>query len=97
MSDEPCLDDIPWGPAEPTPASELINIHPNTPPVKGYRNLTQAEVDLINEIKTKGNELGELLDRVRAAGADHWANAAEDKLRIGIMLLVRSVAKPTGF
>jgi hypothetical protein len=28
-----------------------INIHPGQPPVKGYRDLSQAEVDLINEVK----------------------------------------------
>ena len=28
--------------------------------IKGYRELTQVEIDLMNEIKTKGVELGEL-------------------------------------
>lgn len=32
--------------------------------IKGYRELTQAEIDLMNEIKTKGVELGELVARV---------------------------------
>ena len=28
--------------------------------IKGYRELTQVEIDLMNEIKTKGAELGNL-------------------------------------
>lgn len=32
--------------------------------IKGYRDLTQEEIDLMNAIKTKGIELGELVERV---------------------------------
>lgn len=32
--------------------------------IKGYRDLTQAEIDLMNEIKQKGAELGELHEKV---------------------------------
>lgn len=34
--------------------------------IKGYRELSQEEIDLINENKTKGFELGELVERIRA-------------------------------
>lgn len=95
MADEPDITNIPF---QGSGSEARINIHPNTPPVKGYRDLTKSEVDLINQVKTKGDELNELLAKARAAGADEdWAGKAEDKLRIGIMLLVRAVAKPTGF
>lgn len=33
--------------------------------IKGYRDLTQTEIDLMNEVKAKGAELGALLDRVQ--------------------------------
>lgn len=33
--------------------------------IAGYRELSQDEIDLINEIKTKGAELGELVAKVR--------------------------------
>ena len=79
-------------------SDELINIHPNTPPVKGYRDLTQAEVDRINMIKGIGEQLGELVASLRVLGADQdWLKAGEFDLKRGIMALVRSVAKPTGF
>lgn len=80
-------------------ADELINIHPNTPPVKGYRDLTQAEVELINEIKGVGEQLGELVAKVRATdGVDQrWASIGCTDLQTGLMALVRAVAQPTTF
>jgi hypothetical protein len=33
--------------------------------IQGYRELTKAEIDLMNEIKSKGYELAELFGRVR--------------------------------
>ena len=32
--------------------------------IKGYRDLTQQEIDLMNDIKAKGEELGALLDKL---------------------------------
>lgn len=34
--------------------------------IKGYRELTQEEINLMNEIKSKGAELGELVEKLRA-------------------------------
>ncbi len=34
--------------------------------IRGYRELTQVEIDLMNEIKQKGIELGELTTTLRA-------------------------------
>jgi len=80
-------------------ADELINIHPNTPPVTGYRDLTQAEVDLINTIKARGEEIGALVTQVRGTdGVDQrWASIAATDFQTGLMALVRSVAQPTTF
>lgn len=39
---------------------------PTTPGITGYRNLTQAEKDLMNRIKAKGAELQALIEEVRA-------------------------------
>lgn len=33
--------------------------------IKGYRELSQAEIDLMNEVKAKGVELGELIAKIR--------------------------------
>jgi hypothetical protein len=32
--------------------------------IKGYRDLSQEEIDLMNEIKAKGEEVGNLVDKV---------------------------------
>lgn len=33
--------------------------------IKGYRDLSQAEIDLMNEVKTKGEELRALIRKIR--------------------------------
>lgn len=32
--------------------------------IKGYRDLTQEEIDLMNEVKEKGAELGVLIEKL---------------------------------
>jgi len=34
--------------------------------IKGYRELNQDEIDLVNEIKEKGQEINELINKCRA-------------------------------
>lgn len=34
--------------------------------IKGYRELSQAEIDLMNQIKAKGEELRELIKKIEA-------------------------------
>lgn len=67
--------------------------------IKGYRELSQETIDLMNEIKTKGIELGELVERIRAHTEtdQRWASIGATDLQTGLMALTRSVAKPTFF
>lgn len=67
--------------------------------IKGYRDLTQAEIDLMNEIKAKGAELGGLVDKLRVHdGIDQrWVSIGQTDLQTGIMAMVRAVAQPTTF
>ena len=72
--------------------------------IKGYRDLTQDEIDLMNEIKNKGNEVGALCNKLAQiakedpAGPDpRWVAIAQTDLQKGFMGLVRSVAKPESF
>ena len=67
--------------------------------IKGYRDLTQEEIDIINYIKTKGTELGELVERLKKQkGFDkRWIGIGEIDLQTGIMALIRAVAQPTTF
>lgn len=67
--------------------------------IKGYRELTQVEIDLMNEIKTKGAELGELVNKLRnTEGLDQrWVSIGATDFQTGLMALTRSVAQPTFF
>lgn len=73
--------------------------------IKGYRDLTQAEIDLMNEIKQKGIELDALVEKVRQHGTTtdgsgepiRWAAIARTDLQQGLMALTRSVARPEFF
>ena len=67
--------------------------------IKGYRELTPVEIDLMNEIKTKGAELGELVNKLRTTeGLDQrWVSIGATDFQTGLMALTRSVAQPTFF
>lgn len=67
--------------------------------ISGYRELSQEEIDLMNAIKVKGEELGGLVQRLREnKDADQrWVSIGATDMQTGLMALVRSVAKPSTF
>ena len=67
--------------------------------IKGYRDLSQTEIDLMNEVKEKGAELGELVEKLMATdGLDkRWINIGKTDLQTGLMALVRGIAQPESF
>ena len=67
--------------------------------IKGYRKLSQSEIDLMNKIKVKAAELGELVSELQSTdGLDQRAIAiGKTELQTGTMWLVRGVAKPESF
>lgn len=68
--------------------------------IKGYRDLSQDEIDAMNKIKALGEELGALVAEMRGRneGLDQrWVAIGATHLQQGIMALVRSVARPTTF
>ena len=69
--------------------------------IKGYRELSQGEIDLMNEIKQKGIALGELVEKLRNQPGlsldQRWVSIGATDLQTGLMALTRSVAKPTFF
>lgn len=81
--------------------------------IDGYRELTETEIALINEIKAEGSRLDELCVRVREylSGADpmigemdctarnphRWAAMAATDFQTGLMALTRAVARPMTF
>lgn len=69
------------------------------PKVAGYRQLNEQEADLMNQIKAKGVELGELVVQLRGNATldQRWVSIGATDLQTGLMALVRSVAQPTTF
>lgn len=67
--------------------------------ITGYRELDQAEIDLMNEIKEHGKALGDLVGRIRGTdGVDpRWASIGATHFQEGLMALTRSVARPDFF
>mgnify|MGYP007068107221 CR=1 FL=1 len=67
--------------------------------IKGYRELSQTEIDLMNEIKQQGVALGDLVSKIRSIeGIDQrWASIGATDLQTGLMALTRAVAQPTFF
>lgn len=67
--------------------------------IKGYRELSQEEIDLMNEIKSKGAELGDLVAKLQSAPDldQRWVEIGNTELQQGLMALTRSVAQPTFF
>lgn len=69
------------------------------PKITGYRQLNENEAALMNEIKSKGVELGELVEKLRSTNDldQRWVSIGATDLQTGLMALVRSVAQPTSF
>lgn len=66
--------------------------------IKGYRDLSAAEIAAMNEVKAQGEVLAGLLDKVQDAGVDpHCIATARTQLQTGLMWLTRAIAKPEGF
>lgn len=74
-----------------------------TADIKGYRQLSPEEQVLINEIKGKAVEVGELVAKltephgVPQAYDQRWVSIARTDLQTGFMALVRAVAQPETF
>ena len=66
--------------------------------IKGYKELSQDQIDLMNEVKTKGAELDDLIRKLGAEDSDkRWLSIGKTHLQQGLMALTRSVAKPDFF
>ena len=66
--------------------------------IKGYRELSEAEIEIMNRIKEKGAEVGELLEWLSVADVDgRWVSIGRTHLQQGFMALTRAVAKPDFF
>jgi hypothetical protein len=67
--------------------------------ISGYRDLSQEEIDLMNELKGYGDIIGFLLDKI-ANSPDidqRWLDIGRTDIQKGFMAAIRSIARPTTF
>lgn len=67
--------------------------------IKGYRDLTQEEIDLMNEAKELAERVGQLTEKIKSTpGVDgRWVSIGITDLQKGFMSLIRGIAQPTTF
>ena len=76
--------------------------------IKGYRDLSEEEIALMNEAKELAEEVGAFCDKVadmsHPSGSDEtlrvdarWFSIGRTDLQKGFMSLIRSIAQPTTF
>lgn len=67
--------------------------------ITGYRDLSQAEIDLMNLVKAEGDRLDHLIGTVEATDNvdQRWVSIGRTQLQLGIMALLRAVARPSSF
>lgn len=67
--------------------------------ITGYRDLSQGEIDLMNEGKALAEKCGAFIDKLEGTeGLDQRSVAlGKTNLQQGFMWAVRSVAQPTTF
>lgn len=67
--------------------------------IKGYRDLDQSEIDLMNEGKALAEQVGEYVEKLKNnPGTDkRWVAIGATDAQKAFMSLIRAVAQPTTF
>ncbi len=78
--------------------------------IKGYRELSQPEINLMNECKELAEQCGQLVhkigqfqlleggqDEASEADAGRWLAIGQTDLQRGFMEIIRAIAKPETF
>lgn len=75
--------------------------------IKGYRDLSEQEIALMNEAKELAEKVGALVEKIgnledpqevmTPINDPRWVSIARTDLQKGFMCLIRSIAQPTTF
>lgn len=67
--------------------------------IKGYRELSAEEIAAMNKVKELGEQCRVAMEELKSIGTveQEWVYQAEMNLKVGIMMAVRSIAKPESF
>ncbi|HEW98624.1 MAG: hypothetical protein DRR16_15475 [Candidatus Parabeggiatoa sp. nov. 3] len=69
------------------------------PKIIGYRDLSRAEVELMNLVKTTGAEIGDLVTQLaqNAELDQRWIEIGKTHIQQGLMALTRGITQPDFF
>ena len=67
--------------------------------IKGYRDLSEAEIRAMNAVKSEADRVGFLIEELESNPDldQRWVAIAKTSLQQGFMAAVRAVAQPTTF
>ena len=67
--------------------------------IKGYRDLSQEEIDLMNECKALAEKCGEFIEKLAALPEldQRAVSLGRTNLQQGFMWVVRGIARPESF
>lgn len=68
--------------------------------IKGYRDLSQEDIESMNECKALAEQVGALVAKLRAGSVacdQRWVSIGATDLQTGFMALIRAIAQPTTF
>ena len=67
--------------------------------IKGYRDLSQADIDLMNEGKALAEQVGAFVEKLEANESTdkRWVATGKNDLQKGFMATIRGIAQPTTF
>ena len=67
--------------------------------ITGYRDLSQEEIDLMNEAKELAKQCGALVEKLLACKDTdkRWVALGKTDLQRGFMSAIRGIARPTTF
>ena len=67
--------------------------------LNGQRQLTEEEVMLINEVKSVGNALGDLLGKLKQRGGldQRHISIGTTDIEKGFAMVIKGIARPTTF
>ena len=67
--------------------------------IKGYRDLTQEEIDLMNEVKIKGAKLGAIIEKLDNIPEidKNWLTTGKLGVQQGLMAITRAITRPNFF
>lgn len=69
-----------------------------TQQIKGYRKLTQPEIDMVNRIKELERNFNELIEFIKTENEELdtvWLDSGILDVKKGLMCVTRSITRPT--